>query len=185
MTNKRDSNTPKPDETANASALTELSALPQSQFTARLADIFEHSPWVAERAWDHRPFADLDALHAAMVAAMLAAPETEQLALIRAHPELAGKEAAAGVLTAASTGEQRGAGLDQCTAEELVRLRELNTAYRDRFGFPFIIAVKGLTRHQIMDAIAQRLQNDREIEFRTCLAQIAKIARFRLDALFS
>lgn len=185
MTIKPDLDAPNPERIASAPVLTELSALAQSEFTARLADIFEHSPWVAEHAWDKRPFADLDALHAAMVAAMWAAPETAQLALIRAHPELAGKEAAAGALTAASTGEQRGAGLDQCTAEELARLRTLNAAYRERFGFPFIIAVKRLTRDQIMEALVQRLQNDGHTEFKACLTQIARIARFRLDAMFS
>lgn len=103
--------------------------------------------------------------------------------LICAHPELAGREAAAGTLTSASTGEQRGAGLDQCSAAELQRLRSLDAAYRARFGFPFVIAVKGLSRYQIMDAIEARLEGDRATEFRACLAQIARIARFRLDAL--
>ncbi len=160
-----------------------LSGLPQAAFVARLGDIFEHSPWVPERAWAARPFASIDALHAAMVAAVDQAAEAEQLALICAHPELAGREAAAGTLTTASTGEQRGAGLDQCSAAELQRLRSLNAAYRARFGFPFVIAVKGLSRYQIMDAIEARLEGDRATEFRACLAQIARIARFRLDAL--
>ena len=160
-----------------------LSALPQAEFVARFADIFEHSPWIPERAWAARPFASIDALHAAMLAVLDGAGDAEKLGLICAHPELAGKEAAAGTLTAASTGEQRGAGLDQCSAEELARLRSLNAAYRERFGFPFVIAVKGLSRYQILDAIEARLANDRDTEFRTCLAQIGRIARFRLDAL--
>lgn len=167
----------------SADAVQALSALPRADFVARLGDIFEHSPWIAERAWAARPFADIDALHAAMVAAVEAAAEDEQLGLICAHPELAGKEAAAGTLTVASTGEQRGAGLDQCSADEIQRLRRLNAAYRERFGFPFVIAVKGLSRYQIMDAVEARLGNDRATEFRTCLAQIARIGRFRLDAL--
>lgn len=164
-------------------SIADLSALSQADFVARLGDIFEHSPWVAERAWSARPFANLDALHAAMVAAVEAAAEAEQLALIRAHPELAGKEAAAGTLTAASTGEQRGAGLDQCTAAELARLRRLNADYRERFGFPFVIAVKGLGRDDILSALDARLANDRATEFRACLGQIAQIGRFRLQAL--
>lgn len=164
-------------------ALAALSAMPQAEFVARLGDIFEHSSWIAERAWAARPFAGIEALHAAMVAAVDHASEAEQLGLIRAHPELAGKEAAAGTLTAASTGEQRGAGLDQCSADEIQRLRGLNAAYRERFGFPFVIAVKGLSRYQIMDAVETRLKNDRATEFRTCLEQIGRIARFRLDAL--
>jgi 2-oxo-4-hydroxy-4-carboxy-5-ureidoimidazoline decarboxylase len=160
-----------------------LSGLPQAVFVACLGDIFEHSPWVPERAWAARPFASIDALHAAMVAVVDQAAEAEQLALICAHPELAGREAAAGTLTSASTGEQRGAGLDQCSTAELQRLRSLNAAYRAHFGFPFVIAVKGLSRYQIMDALEARLANDRATEFRACLAQIARIARFRLDAL--
>jgi len=166
-----------------AQKLADLSALDCAAFSSRLGDIFEHSPWVAERAWAARPYTSVDALHQAMSAAMLGAGRAEQLALIRAHPELAGKEAAAGTLTQASTGEQQGAGLDRCTADELQRLRSLNAAYRSRFGFPFVIAVKGRSRHQIMDIIEARLGNDAEAEFRTCLDEIAKIARFRLDAL--
>jgi 2-oxo-4-hydroxy-4-carboxy-5-ureidoimidazoline decarboxylase len=165
--------------------LTELSALPQPEFTRELGSIFEHSPWIPQRAWAKRPFADVDALHKAMVQVVRDADPAEQLALITAHPELAGKEAAAGTLTDASTSEQRGAGLDQCSAEELQRLRSLNAAYRERFGFPFVIAVKGRSRYQIMDAIEERLQNDRDVEFATCLDQIGQIARFRLDAQFA
>ena len=166
-------------------ALAALSRLPQVDFVARLDGIFEHSPWIAERAWSAGPFHSVDALHAAMTLVVDTASESEQLGLICAHPELAGKEAEAGTLTTASTGEQRGAGLDQCSREELQRLRELNRAYRERFGFPFVIAVKGLSRYQIMDAVEARLANDRATEFRTCLREIGKIARFRLDALFA
>jgi len=171
--------------TLQRDTLATLSALSKDAFVARLGDIFEHSPWVAERAWEKRPFTTIDALHAAMVAAVDAASEAEQLALICAHPELAGKEAAAGTLTRASTGEQKGAGLDQCSAEELARLRQLNIDYRQRFGFPFVIAVKGLSRYQIMDTVAERLKNDRQTEFRACLDQIARIGRFRLESLFA
>ena len=171
---------------ANSTAshnLAALSALPQADFVSRLADIFEHSPWIPERAWPARPFASIDALHTAMLAVLEAASDAEKLGLICAHPELAGKEASAGTLTVASTGEQRGAGLDQCSADELQRLRRLNAAYRERFGFPFVIAVKGLSRYQIMDAVEARLANDRDTEFAACLTQIGRIARFRLDAL--
>lgn len=162
-----------------------LSQMSQADFVAHLGDIFEHSPWVAQRAWTSRPFDSVDALHATMVAAVDAASKEEQTALIRAHPELAGKEAKSGTLTKASTGEQKGAGLDQCTAEELARLHRLNAAYQERFGFPFIIAVKGRNRHQIMDAVEARLSNDMDTEFRTCLDQIAQIGRFRLDAMIA
>ena len=165
--------------------LATLSAQPRDVFVARLAGIFEHSPWIPERAWAARPFASIDTLHAAMLAVLDAASAEEKLGLIRAHPELAGKEAAAGTLTAASTGEQRGAGLDQCSADELARLRQLNAAYQARFGFPFVIAVKGLSRYQIMDAVETRLAHDVQTEFQTCLTEIGKIARFRLDALLA
>ncbi len=171
---------------ANSTAshkLAALSALSQAEFVSRLAGIFEHSPWIPERAWPARPFASIDALHAAMLAVLDAASDAEKLGLICAHPELAGKEASAGTLTVASTGEQRGAGLDQCSADELQRLRGLNAAYRERFGFPFVIAVKGLSRYQIMDAVEARLTHDRATEFAACLAPIGRIARFRLDAL--
>ncbi|WP_415830951.1 2-oxo-4-hydroxy-4-carboxy-5-ureidoimidazoline decarboxylase [Castellaniella denitrificans] len=165
--------------------LNELSSLTQAEFSRELGAIFEHSPWIPERAWAARPFADVEALHQAMMRVVREAGPAEQLALITAHPELAGKEAAAGTLTSDSTSEQRGAGLDQCSPEELRRLRGLNAAYRERFGFPFVIAVKGRSRYQIMDAIEQRLHNERDAEFETCLDQIGQIARFRLDARFA
>lgn len=164
--------------------LDKLSGMPRAEFTARLGDIFEHSPWIAEHAWEARPFADVQALHAAMLAAVEAAGPERQLALIAAHPELAGKEAARGTLTHDSTQEQRGAGLDQCSAEELQRLRGLNAAYRERHGFPFVIAVKGLDRYQIMAALQQRLEHDRDTELQACLREIGKIARLRLQARF-
>ncbi|MGE8547610.1 2-oxo-4-hydroxy-4-carboxy-5-ureidoimidazoline decarboxylase [Alcaligenes sp. WGS1538] len=166
-------------------ALAELSSLDQAQFVNKLEGIFEHSPWVAERTWSKRPFHSVDELHATMVDVMNSASYEEKKNLICAHPELAGKEAEEGTLTTASTGEQRGAGLDQCSAEELARLRGLNASYRDRFGFPFVIAVKGLTRYQIMDTVDARLNNDVDTEFQACLREIGKIARFRLDALFA
>ena len=160
-----------------------LSNTDLESFVRVLGGVFEHSPWIAQRAWSARPFASVEALHRAMLAALTAAGEDAQLALIRAHPELAGRAAAAGALTASSTTEQRGAGLDACSAEELARLRALNQAYRERFGFPFVIAVKGLDRQRILEALTQRLENSRDVEFRTCLDEIGKIARFRLEAL--
>lgn len=165
--------------------LKELSALPQAEFAQALGAIFEHSPWIPRRAWAARPFASVQALHAAMIAVVQDASAQEQLALITAHPELAGKEAAAGTLTQASTSEQRGAGLDQCSPDELEHLRQLNAAYHERFDFPFIIAVKGRNRYQVMEAIEERLHNDRDTEFSTCLDEIGQIARLRLDAQFA
>jgi 2-oxo-4-hydroxy-4-carboxy-5-ureidoimidazoline decarboxylase len=165
-------------------ALASLSTAPRDEFTAALGGVFEHSPWIAERAYESRPFASVDALHAAMVDVVERAGVEEKLALIRAHPELAGKEAAAGTLTTESTGEQANAGLDRCTPDELARLRAGNRFYRDQFGFPFVMAVKGRSRAEILTSLESRLRNSRDDEFERCLAEIAKIARFRLDALF-
>ena len=159
-----------------------LNALPQGEFVARLGNIYEHSPWVAERAFASRPFASLDALHAAMQAAMLSASPDEQLALIRAHPELLGRLEAA-QLTESSRSEQASAGLDRCTAEERTRMRALNDAYRGKFGFPFIVAVKGLDWAGIIERMEARLPQSRDAELKQALAEIGRIARFRLEAL--
>jgi 2-oxo-4-hydroxy-4-carboxy-5-ureidoimidazoline decarboxylase len=137
---------------------------------------------VAERAYASRPFASMDALHAAMQAAMMAASPEEQMALIRAHPELAGRLEAA-KLTESSRSEQAAAGLDRCTPEEKARIRQLNDRYRETFGFPFIVAVKGLDWAGIIARMEPRLANTREAEVATALAEIGRIARFRLEAL--
>jgi 2-oxo-4-hydroxy-4-carboxy-5-ureidoimidazoline decarboxylase len=158
-----------------------INAFDRTVFVAAFGDVFEHSPWVAERAWEERPFGGVDGLHRAMVRAMEAATPIEQLALIRAHPQLAGKAAIAGTLTAASASEQRGAGLDQCSPEEFARLHAFNTAYEDKFGFPFIIAVRGHTRATILSEMQRRLSHGIDEEHAEALRQIARIARFRLD----
>ncbi len=155
----------------------------RAQFCAALADIYEHSPWVAERSWAARPFSSPAALIEAMDAAMRSAGTAEQLALIRAHPDLAGKLALAGELTSDSTSEQAAAGLDQCTPDELAAFQEMNVRYKDRFGFPFIMAVKNSTRRDILDAFRRRVENTPEVEFTEALGQIAEIARLRIDAL--
>ena len=160
--------------------LDHLNEFDRTVFVAALGEVFEHSPWVAEAVYEQRPFSGIDALHAAMVAAVDAAPMEQQLALIRAHPQLAGKAAIRGELTDASTREQQGAGLDQCTPEEFARLHALNAAYEEKFGFPFIIAVRGHTRGSIIDAMEQRLVNPPQAEQDEALRQIARIARFRL-----
>ncbi len=165
--------------------LSEVNALDRSAFVAALGGVFEHSPWIAAAVWSQRPFATVDALHAAMVKAVSDATEETQLALIRAHPELAGKAAIRGELTAASLGEQSGATLTHCSAEEFARLQALNSAYNRKFGFPFIIAVKGLDREAIIGRFAARLERDRELEFREALKQIARITRLRLEAMFA
>lgn len=166
-----------------SASLAALSAAPKREFVRALGGIFEHTPWIAERAYERRPFADVDALHAAMLAVLAAAPREAKLALICAHPELAGKEAAAGTMTADSVGEQASAGLDRCSPDELARLRAGNAAYREKFGFPFVMAVKGKKRQEILAALAERVGNTRDAEFARSLDEIGKIARLRLDAL--
>ena len=157
--------------------LGELNASDRDRFVDALGWIFEHSPWVAERAWKQRPFSDVDALHAAMTAEVAAAPRDEQVRLLRAHPDLGTRVR----MSDASVGEQAGAGLDRLTAAEFERLQRLNTAYRERFGFPFLLAVRGSTKHEILDALEQRLGRAREEEFAEALRQVYRIARFRLE----
>jgi 2-oxo-4-hydroxy-4-carboxy-5-ureidoimidazoline decarboxylase len=162
----------------------DLNTLDRTAFVATLSGIFERSPWVAENAIDARPFASVDALHGAMMAAVRGAPASLQLALLRAHPVLAGKAAIGGELTVESTKEQAGAGLDRCSPEELARLTTLNGVYSAKFGFPFILAVKGHDRAGILRELARRIEHDRNTEHDEGLAQIGRITRFRLDALF-
>ena len=160
-----------------------LSELSETVFVAALADIFEHSPWIAAGAYDARPFGSLDELHGAMCGVVEAAGTEAQLGLIRAHPDLAGKAALAGALTEASSFEQAGAGLDRLTETEYRRFHELNDHYRARFGFPFILAVKGHSKTSILAAFETRLANSPEAEQGEALEQIYQIARFRLEAL--
>lgn len=170
---------------AMQTTLDQLNVMPADAFVTVLAGVFEHSPWVAEIAAQQRPFASIDALHAAMSQAVERAGGEKQLALINAHPELAGKAAVRGELTAESTREQSGAGLDLCTQEEFDKLQSLNAAYREKFGFPFILAVRGYDRHGIIANFEKRVNHDRAEELRTSLDQIYRIARFRLNDLIA
>lgn len=160
-----------------------LNALPEADFVSALKDIFEHSPWVPAAVAGLRPFGDMETLHSALAGAMWRADQPTLLALLNAHPELAGKEADAGTLTAHSTGEQDSVGLNRLTAEEKARIVDLNRAYRAKHGFPFIIAVKLRTKSQIFAAFESRLAAPTEAEFSLALAEVGKIARMRLDAL--
>jgi len=160
--------------------LARLNALDEASFVQTLGTVFEHSPWVAERVWPQRPFADVATLHAAMCAALAQAGPAAQLTLIRAHPQLAGKAAIAGALSADSAREQRGAGLDQCSPAEYLRLTELNAGYEARFGFPYILAVRGYDRQGILANLAARLPNARQLEMAEALRQIERIAALRL-----
>jgi len=165
--------------------LWELNRLSPAAFATALGHVFEHSPWVAERAGRKRPFASIGALHESMMATVWEAPAASQMALLRAHPELAGKAALRGELTADSTLEQSGAGLAECSAEELVRLTTLNAEYSAKFGFPFILAVKGYDRAGILREFARRVEREPSVEFEEALKQVARIARARLDALLN
>ena len=162
----------------------DVNALDRAAFVARFGGIFEHSPWVAERACPKRPFRDVAALHGAMAAILRAATDEEKLGLLRAHPMLAGKEMTEDRLTADSKGEQGSAGLDRLAPDEFKRLAELNTSYSAKYGFPFIIAVRGRTKDQILAAFEARLKSEAKPEFETALAEVEKIARIRLDRLF-
>lgn len=169
-------------------SLFELNSGDSAAFVQTLHGIYEHSPWIPERAAAQRPFATLAALKLALQAAVDGASEDEQVGLIRAHPELAGKAAIAGALTAESTREQATSGLDRCSAAEYATLQQLNADYNERFGFPFILAVKGpdgrgLTRAAIIATFSRRLKHQRADELAECLRQIHRIAELRLNEL--
>jgi 2-oxo-4-hydroxy-4-carboxy-5-ureidoimidazoline decarboxylase len=163
--------------------LTELNRMSAQDFRRALGGVFEHSPWIAERAWAARPFATREALHAGMVRAMHEASREEQLALLRAHPDLAGRAARAQALSADSRAEQSSADLDRLTDAEYERFGRLNARYRERFGFPFIIAVRNHDKASILDAFERRLQNTVDLEVESALAEVSDITRLRLAAL--
>lgn len=166
-------------------SITELNAADRAAFTAALGHLFEHSPWVADAAWPQRPFRDAAHLHDALCAAMRAAPRERQLALIRAHPDLAGRLAQQNQLTAESTREQASAGLNQLSADELAGFQKLNAAYLGRFGFPFIICARLSNKPAILAAMQARSANSAQVEFATALGEIEKIARLRLNDLLN
>lgn len=163
--------------------LANLSSLDRAAFVGALGAVFEHSPWVMERAWEKRPFASRTAFMAILGEVLSEAGPELQLSLINAHPELAGKLAIRGGLTADSAREQAGAGLTACSPEELASLQRLNAAYREKFGWPFIVAVKGLSRQQIIAEMRRRIERTPDEEVAEALAQILRIASFRLDDL--
>lgn len=160
--------------------LDSINALDRAGFMAKLGHLFEHSPWVAEETWSQRPFRDVEQLHAALCATMRAASRERQLALIVAHPDLAGRLAQQKKLTQESTREQASAGLDALTDEELAEFQRINAEYRARFGFPFIICARLNAKDAILRAMQTRLPNSPEQEFVTALAEIEKIAKLRL-----
>jgi 2-oxo-4-hydroxy-4-carboxy-5-ureidoimidazoline decarboxylase len=162
----------------------EINALPETAFVERFGFLFEHSPWIVETAAKSRPFADLDAMESAMNAVIEQAGEDAQIALLRAHPELAGKAAMDKTLTDASAAEQASAGLDRLTPQEYATFHERNDAYRAKFAFPFIICVRLTDKAGILAAMRARLGNDRPAEIAAARGEIAKIVHLRLgDAL--
>ena len=161
--------------------LAEINGLDRPAFVERVGWVFEHSPWIAARAWNRRPFATIDALQAAMEHELAAAATEEQLALLRAHPDLGTRAR----MSDASAGEQSSAGLTNLLPDEFERLRRLNAAYREKFGFPFLYAVKGSTKHDILRTLESRLMSDGEEEKAEALRQAGRIARFRLEELIT
>lgn len=154
--------------------------LTRTAFVEALGWIFEHSPWVAERAWDQRPFASVSALHAVMLGVVRDAAPEDQLSLLRAHPDLGSRVP----MSAASVAEQSGAGIDRLDSEEFQRLQNLNTAYREKFGFPFLFAVRGSTQRDILRALTERLESTPAREFEQALWETGRIAWFRLSDTF-
>ena len=165
----------------NPVSMKAINELDRAAFVERFGPLFEHSPWIAEAAWRDRPFGDREELYEALVAAMYAAPRERKLALIRAHPDLAGKAAIEGTLTDSSKHEQASAGLDRLTPDEYKAFTRTNTAYRDRFGFPFVVCAREHTKESILRVASERLANSEDEEIRVALEEIAKIARLRLE----
>lgn len=161
----------------------EASNLDREGFVSRFGSLYERSPWVAEGAWRGRPFGSLSEMHAAFVRTVRDAPLEWRLGLIRAHPDLAGKAAVAGELTPESTREQASAGLDRLSPEEYEAFTRLNDAYKEKFGFPMIFAVREHTKETILPGAEARLENSRSEEVETALREIAKIGLFRLREL--
>ena len=165
--------------------LREINALDQDGFVTALGVAFEGSPWIAARAWQARPFESLAHLHRSLCDVMYNASVEQQVALIRAHPDLVGQAALAGTLTPVSTQEQASAGLDRLSPEEIATFTRLNQAYRHRFGFPLVICVRENKKEGILAGFATRLEHSRDEEISTALAEIAKIASLRLRDVVS
>jgi len=160
--------------------IAEVNALDRDAFVQTLGFTFENSPWIAASAWERRPFRDPAELLAAMLTVITESPPDRRLALICAHPDLAGRVAREGRLTSASSREQESAGLGRLTPAEIRRFEELNAAYRARFGFPFVLCARENGKEEILAALSARTANDRETEIRTALAEIAEIAGLRI-----
>lgn len=166
-------------------ALADLNRMEPAAFAAAVGDTFELAPWVAEATAGKRPFPTVVDLHLAMMAAVQAAPQAQQVAFLGQHPDLAGKAARAGVLTEESRHEQASVGLDTLSEEDFARFHRLNDAYKDKFGFPFIVCVRRHTRDSILQQFERRLQNDEGQEFATAMQEVFLITRLRIAAKVS
>jgi len=164
--------------------LPELSRLGQADFVRVIGPVFERSPWVAAATWAKRPFADLAALHQALCETVQGAGRDQQLSLIRAHPDLAGRAARAGTLSRESAKEQAGAGLGRLSPDEIALFQKYNEAYQGKFGFPFVICARLNQKQAILAGFARRLQHARAREIKTALEEIFKIAKLRLQDVF-
>lgn len=166
-------------------SLAQLNSLPREDFVRVIGPVFEHSPWIADVTWPKRPFASVEALHRALCDTVRSAGEEKQLALIQAHPDLVGRLALAGQLTKESTNEQASAGLDTLSATEVALFQTNNAAYKEKFGFPFVICARLNKKEAILNGFKVRLHNSREEEIKAALDEIFKIAELRLRDLIS
>ena len=164
-------------------SIEEINRMDHGEFVSCFGAVFERSPWVAEGAWERRPFDGLDGLHGSFVGTIRDAPEDRRVALIQAHPDLAGKAALAGALTDESANEQASAGLDRLSPEEYERFHRLNAAYREKFGLPYVACVRDNTKETIFAGAERRLTNTREEEIEAALGEISRIGRLRLEDL--
>ncbi len=162
------------------------SFMDETEFVKCFGGVYEYSPWIAKQTWQRGLSKGEDSvigLSKAMMKSVEAAEQEQLMQLINAHPDLAGRAAVSGELTEESSSEQSDAGIDKCTSEEFIQFQEYNSRYKEKFGFPFIKAVKGSDRHKILAAFRERLKHDRETEFKQALEEIHKIARFRIEAI--
>jgi 2-oxo-4-hydroxy-4-carboxy-5-ureidoimidazoline decarboxylase len=164
-------------------AISGLNKLEREGFVQKIGPVFEYSPWIAEMTWQKRPFGNLENLHHALCETVKDAGEEKQLALIRAHPDLVGRAALAGTLTRESTGEQASAGLNKLSPEEIDLFQKQNVAYKNKFGFPFVICARMNKKETILAGFERRLKNSRNAEIKTALEEIFKIVELRLQDL--
>jgi 2-oxo-4-hydroxy-4-carboxy-5-ureidoimidazoline decarboxylase len=162
-----------------------VNSVGREEFVCIIGPVFEHSPWIAELTWAKRPFTDLEHLHAELMRTTRDSGEERQVKLIQAHPDLVGRAALAGTLTPESNREQASAGLDRLSAEEIIAFQKNNAAYREKFGFPFVICARLNKRDAILNGFETRLKNSRTQEIQAALEEIGKIARLRLQDIIA